>query len=107
MPGSKLKGNISLKLYIDEPGWVALRIRSENTNELGGKLFGHTSAVYFTSGGKTIFRRDVALDLIGEMQAAKQLIERDATFAKKTQKKDVWDVYDQGIQSLRVRLDEN
>ena len=65
--------NVDVALPIDEPGWLALRIKSDEKTELGGPLFGHTSAVYVEMAGKTIFRRGVAETLVAEMQEAMEL----------------------------------
>jgi hypothetical protein len=95
---------VEMSLAFDEPGWVALRIDSLAKNELGGQLFGHTSAVYVDVAGKAIFREEVALELVAEMQRATEKIIREARFADDAEQNEVLDVYQAGIRALRGRL---
>ncbi|MHC4431957.1 MAG: CehA/McbA family metallohydrolase [Planctomycetota bacterium] len=100
------EARISAPLRINEPGWVALRISSKRRNELGAPLFGHTSAVYLEIGGKTIFKPEVAKELITDMNEAMRIIRAKASFADEKQADEVLNVYRQGIASLRKRLRE-
>ena len=103
--GGHFEATIETTLAFDEPGWVALRVDSENTNELGGQLFGHTSAIYVNIAGKVIFHSDDALGLLAEMQEATETIIREARFADDTEQNEVLSVYQDGIRTLRSRLD--
>ena len=58
--GGHFEARITTPLWISEPGWVALRISSEQKNELGAPIFGHTGAVYVEIAGKTVFKPEVA-----------------------------------------------
>ena len=58
--GGHFEARITALLWLSEPGWVALRISSEQKNELGAPLFGHTGAVYVEIAGKTVFKPEVA-----------------------------------------------
>lgn len=102
--GGHFEGQMDFTLSIDEPGWVALRIESDEKTELGGELFGHTSAVYFELAGKTIFRSDVAETLIAEMRTAMGKIQEQATFGDDSEREDVLDIYREGIGTLMERL---
>jgi len=88
----------------NESGWIALRINSDQKNELGGSLFGHTSAVYIELAGKNIFKPDTARELIADMQESIQTIQEKAVFADGEQRERVLDIYRDGIATLRKRL---
>ena len=64
--GGHFEARNTAPLLISEPGWVVLRISSEQKNELGAPLFGHTSAVYVEIAGKTVFKPQAARKLIVE-----------------------------------------
>jgi len=98
------EAQITAPLLISEPGWVALRISSEQKNELGAPLFGHTSAVYIEMGGKTIFKPEAAKKLITNMNEAMHTIREKASFAGDKQADEILNVYREGITSLRKRL---
>jgi hypothetical protein len=98
------EAEIDAEVPVSEPGWMALRINTDSTNALGGKLFGHTSAVYVELAGQTIFKPEVAEMLIADMQRAMATIEEKANFADDTERDEVLDVYRQGIRTLRGRI---
>ena len=102
--GGHFEGELDFSLSINEPGWIALRIKSDKTNELGGKLFGHTSAVYVELAGKSIFSRAAAGALIADMQDAMEKIQEQAAFADDAGREGVLKVYREGIAALRSRL---
>jgi len=102
--GGHFEGRITAPLRISEPGWIALRVKSQRKNELGEPLFGHSSAVYVEIAGKTVFKPEVAAELIANMNEAMRTIREKASFADDKQADDVLDVYREGIVSLRKRL---
>ncbi|MFV1965737.1 MAG: CehA/McbA family metallohydrolase [Pirellulaceae bacterium] len=92
-------------LEITEPGWFALRIPANvGKTELDRPLFAHTSPIYVELAGRSIFREDVARDLIGEMQESMLAIEQKATFANDGERQAVSNVYRAGIKTLQDRL---
>jgi hypothetical protein len=94
-------------LEIDEPGWFALRIPANvGMTELGQPLFAHTSPIYVEQSGRRIFRKDVAQDLIEEMEESIESIQRQAKFADEAERQAVLGVYQAGIDVLRKRLAE-
>lgn len=102
--GGHFEARITKPLWINEPGWIALRISSEKKNEMGAQLFGHTSAVYVEIEGKTIFKTEVAKKLIADMNEAIRTIRKKANFADDKQADEILRVYREGIESLRKRL---
>ncbi len=102
--GGHFEAWITTPLWINEPGWIALRISSEQKNEMGAKLFGHTSAVYVEIAGKTIFNPEVAKKLIANMNEAMSTIREKANFADDKQADEILNVYREGITSLNKRL---
>ena len=100
------KAWITAPLLISEPGWVALRINPGQKNELGAPLFGHTSAIYIEIAGKTIFKPEAARKLITNMNEAKRTIREKASFADNKQADKILKVYQEGIASLRKRIEK-
>ena len=104
--GGHFEARIKAPLLINEPGWIALRISSEQKNELGAPLFGHTGAAYVEIAGKTIFKPEVARKLITNMNEAMRTIREKASFADDKQADEIMNVYREGIASLRKRLNK-
>jgi hypothetical protein len=104
--GGHFEARITAPLLISEPGWFALRISSEQKNELGAPLFGHTGAVYMEIAGKTVFKPEAAKKLITNMNEAMRTIREKASFADDKQADEIMDIYREGIASLRKRLDK-
>jgi hypothetical protein len=75
-------------------------------NEFGGRLFSHTSPIYIRMAGKGVFDRQTAIGLIADMQSAIERITAQAHFADDSQRRQVFKVYEEGIDVLekRVRL---
>ncbi len=95
---------IEMTVDVAEPGWLAVRVNTENKNALGNPIFAHTSAVYVDVGGKSVFRPQAARALLEDMRAALDIIPRKAVFADDQQRDEVLDVYRQGIATLEERL---
>ncbi|MGE3780666.1 MAG: CehA/McbA family metallohydrolase [Pirellulaceae bacterium] len=94
------------ELPVGEPGWVALRIPLEaGRNEFDKPLFAHTSAVYVEVAGRKIFRREVAQDLVREMESSLAPIRSQGQFRDDSQREGVLQVYREGISRLRQRLE--
>jgi len=104
--GGHFEARINAPLRIGEPGWVALRVKSQRKNELGAPLFGHTSAVYVEIAGKTLFKPEVAKELIANMNEAMLTIREKASFADDKQADEILNVYREGIASLRKRIEK-
>ncbi len=92
-------------LFIDQPGWFALRIPSDvGESELGRPLFAHTSPIYIEMPGKQLFRADVARELIEEIRESITVIEEKGTFGNDAERQQVLDVYHAGIETLEQRI---
>lgn len=105
--GGHFEAELSLDIAFEEPGWLALRIETENMNELGRALFAHTSPVYVEIAGRSVFLPGVARELIAETQAAVETIEATATFGDDAERESVLNVYREGIRELQQRLREH
>lgn len=105
---SPVKGHFEAKMTYpfdaNQPGWIALRLKSDQKNELGGSLFGHTSAVYIELSGKSVFKPDTARELIADMQGSIQTVQEKGVFADEQQRERVLAIYRDGIATLRKRL---
>ncbi|MBI4663056.1 MAG: CehA/McbA family metallohydrolase [Verrucomicrobia bacterium] len=119
---------IDFNLEINEPSWLALRVpggsmdssgavvvppttpvrgSGEAKNEMGEALFAHTSPTYIELGGKGIFRKEAAEELLADMESALKTIPMKAKFAEDAQREEVLKIYRDGIEMLRTRLGEN
>jgi hypothetical protein len=104
--GGHFEAQLTAPLWINEPGWIALRISSKQKNELGAQLFGHTGAVYVEIAGKTIFKTEAAEKLIANMKEAMRKIKQKAKFTDDKQADEILKIYREGINSLRKRIDK-
>ena len=92
-------------LFIDQPGWFALRIPSDvGETELGRPLFAHTSPIYIELQDRRIFRTDVARKLIEEIRESITTIEEKGTFGSDAERREVLDVYRAGIKTLEQKI---
>jgi hypothetical protein len=110
VPAQALAGHfvadLKYRLRVNEPGWLALRIAQDApANEFGKPLFGHTSPIYLEVAGRSIFRRDVAQAMLAEMAASRQFIKSNARFGDAAEEAAVLRVYDEGIVTLKQRID--
>jgi hypothetical protein len=93
-------------LFIDRPGWFALRIPSGvGDSELGRPLFAHTSPIYVELQGKQIFRVDVARELIEEIRRGMAAIEEKGKFGSDAERRQVLEVYRASIANLEQRIE--
>lgn len=103
-PSSATSGHFAASLRkpikVSEPGWLAARISTANKNEYGRPLFGHTSAVYVTLGGRAIRRAADVAWLRHEVETAKNTITEKAQFDTAEQRQKVLGLYDQALRSL-------
>ena len=95
---------IDTSVEVGQPGWLAVRVNTQNRNALGNPIFAHTSAVYVDIGGKSVFNPRAAQALVDDMRAALDIIPEKAVFADDRQQDEVLDVYRQGIGTLEERL---
>ncbi len=103
--GGHYRAQMKHRLAVSEPGWLALRIPEEaGVNEFDRPLFAHSSAIYLHHGGQSRFEPEVARQLIVEMQANMEAINKQGTFASKDERERVLNVHRQGITTLQERL---
>jgi hypothetical protein len=105
--GGHFSAQMDLVINVDQPGWLALRtpLRA-GTNEFDKDLFAHTSPIYVEVAGKRIFRREVAEQLIAEMEENIDVIRDQGEFADPDEIDKVLNVHREGIKALRQRLSE-
>ena len=104
------EAQLDMTTKIAEPGWIAARIDAElangkrAVNEMGGELFAHTSPVYVTFAGRSIFRLDAADKLLKDMEASLEKVIQESQFASDAEAASVLDVYRQGISALQKMI---
>lgn len=107
---------LNVSLAIDKPCWLALRTperpkRDDASaaafprNELGSRLFAHTSPIYINVATKGVFDRATAQGLLDEMQADLKKVEAQAKFDDDSQRRRVARVYEEAIEVLTQRLE--
>jgi len=90
---------------LPEPGWVALRIPLETTdNEFGRPLFAHTSPIYIHMNNKSIFRHEVAEAMLEEIDESVERITDQGTFADERERATVMQVYVKASTQLQAML---
>lgn len=103
--GGHFEARIRRRLSISGPGWIALRIPLEaGENEFGKPLYAHTSPVYLEFRGRRIFRRAIAEELVEEMRQSMEKIASRGRFDEESERREVLQVYEEGIRLLKQRL---
>lgn len=113
--GNHFVADMKVSLPIEGPCWLALRTpqRPQPTdpaaktfpqNELGGRIFAHTSPIYIRMSNAGVFDRGAAAGLIDEMKADLKRVTNLAVFANDEERKRVRAVYDEAIETLSARL---
>ncbi len=114
--GGHFEADWAHELPADAPCWLALRTpgpRSASAadgpepigeNELGRKLFAHTSALHVEMAGRRYFERAAAERLLGQMRTSRDMVASTGRFADEQERARVLDVYADGIAALQRRL---
>ena len=97
------EARLDRSVEIDEPSWLALRISTQANNEFGRQLFGHTSPIYITMGGKSIRMKDEVDYLMKQMEDSRQIVATKGLFARKQERERILSVYQRGIKILRAQ----
>ena len=91
---------------LSEPGWLAVRVPVDNNKNIYDRLiFGHTSPIYFQQNGQSIFDPDVALDLMAEMQQARDKAASTGQFDDDAARNSVIGVYDRAIERMEELIE--
>ena len=91
---------------LSEPGWLAVRVPIDNNKNIYDRLiFGHTSPIYFQQNGQSIFDPDVALDLMVEMQQARDKAASTGQFDDEAARNSVIGVYDRAIERMEELIE--
>lgn len=113
------EAELDLQLPIDRPCWLALRTpppsapkdaefqRQTPLNEFGRELFAHTSAVYVSFAGQSVFEKAAAESLLREIRISRDLIRENSLFANDGERDGILRIYDAGILDLEQRLAES
>ena len=102
------EAQLDMTLTIAEPCWLAVRTPDDGPdNEFGRPIFSHSSPIYAEFQGRRVFRAEVALDLIQQMEESLLQIRAKAVFAGDEESQRVMQVYREGIRTLKKRLQED
>lgn len=91
------------EVRMDESAWFAVRVESPTTNELGQKLFAHTSPVYVDLAGQRVFDPEAARGLQRYLEEAKADIRAKGKFSNAAAGEKLEALYDAAIADLVKR----
>jgi hypothetical protein len=94
------------EVQIDEPAWFAVRIDSQTRNELGRKLYAHTSPVYVDLAGKRVFDIESARNLQRQLETARDAIRQRGSFSTPQARDKVLALYDQAEKEIVERINK-
>ena len=92
------------EVRVDEPGWFAVRIDSDAKNEFDKTLFAHSSPVYLTVKGRSVFNVEAALALLKQVEDARETIKGRGRFSTPAAEQSLLALYDAAAQDLRNRI---
>ena len=84
--------------------FLSVRIDAKATNELGYRLFAHTSPVHVEVGGKRVFDVEAALALQKQTEEARTEIRANGKFSSPRARDAILSVYDEAIEDLKKRI---
>ncbi len=114
--GNHFEAALESNIVSSGPFWLALRTPPPSVNndkglqqktplnELGRELFAHTSPIYISVDGKSVFDRKIAQELLADIQANRKMISEQGKFDDEQARARVLDVYDAGIAKLKIRI---
>ena len=115
--GGHFEAEFTTDVLVDRPTWIALRTpppslpdnpdyaESTPVNEYGRELFSHTSASFIDVAGARKFERAAGEALLAEMKESRAFIEQNGLFADDAEKRQVLEVYAEGVADLSARLE--
>ncbi|MEO2014527.1 MAG: CehA/McbA family metallohydrolase [Fuerstiella sp.] len=106
--GGHYKADLNETVLLNEPCWLAIRTPLDGSkNEFGQPIYAHTSPIYVDFQKRRLFRTEVALVLIGDIEDSLQTIREKAAFANNTELESVVEVYRSGIRILRQNIKQH
>jgi len=103
-PAVRKNGGHSARLVrevsIDEPTWFAVRIDAQEKNELGCRLYAHSSPVYIDLGGKRVFDVESARSLLRELEEAREAVRKRGLFTTAQARDKVLALYQQAAKDV-------
>jgi hypothetical protein len=91
-------------LPVDGPGWLAVRIDSNDNNELGKQLFAHSSPVYVEMAGQRICDVESGRALLKQMEESRADIRARGQFTSAAARDRLLALYEEAIRDLTERI---
>jgi len=104
--GDHYETKVDSDIRISTPGWLALRIESADRNELGCKLYAHTSPVYIDIAGRRSFDIEAALALLRQVEEGAARIRARGRFSSTEASDNLLGLYDEAARDLKQRLSQ-
>lgn len=102
--GGGFTARLERDVAVDGPGWFAVRIESDATNELDQKLFAHSSPVYVELAGERFLDVESGRTLLRQMEEGRQDIRTRGKFSSAAARDRLLANYDDAIRDLTERI---
>jgi hypothetical protein len=102
--GDHFEAKIEREVPVDGPCWLAVRIETDNKNELDQQLFAHTSPVYVEMAGQRFFDVETGRALLKQLEESRDDIRGRGRFSNDAAKDKLLGVYNEAIQSLTKQI---
>jgi hypothetical protein len=94
------------EVRLNEPAWFAVRIDAMTKNELGHRLYAHSSPVYVDLAGKRVLDPEAVKTLQRQLGEAREAIAQRGQFSTPAAREKVLSLYTQAEKDLLERLKE-
>jgi hypothetical protein len=94
------------EVRIDEPTWFAVRIDTQNKNELDRRLYAHSSPVYVDLAEKRVFDLESARSLQRELEEARNAIRARGQFSTPQARDKLLVHYERAGQEVADRINQ-
>ncbi|HLW66548.1 MAG TPA: hypothetical protein VKS79_14635, partial [Gemmataceae bacterium] len=98
------EARIDREMPVDSPCWLAVRIETDNKNELDQQLFAHSSPVYVEMAGQRLFDAETGRALLKQLEESRDDIRGRGRFSSDAARDKLLGIYTEAIQSLTERI---
>ncbi|HEV3145571.1 MAG TPA: CehA/McbA family metallohydrolase, partial [Gemmataceae bacterium] len=105
--GDHFEARLEREVPVDGPCWLAVRIESDNKNELGQQLFAHSSPLYVEMAGQRLFDVESARTLLKQMEESRDDIRARGRFSNDSARAKLLGVYDEAIRLLTEQINRS
>lgn len=103
--GVAYEARLQRAVRVDAPGWLAVRIEADARNELGQRLFAHSSPVYLDVADRRAFDLEAAEALLRQVEEGRAAIRSKGRFTSREAEANVLALYDEAVRDLKQRME--